>query len=249
MSKPQKYILRLCSDIAPYINPAKFADKPDNIYAYADTNDITKIKSVIFGPDDTPYEGGIFFFDLKFSEKYPFEPPVVKFETIDNNVRFNPNLYQEGKVCLSILGTWSGPPWRPSQTLTSIMLSIQSLLSENPLSNEPGRETLTKTDIKCVKYNLYLKYHTTRLAIMQVIDGRYPDFDCFRQHFEKYIYDKHEKLLNDLKKIADEHGVVFVDTTVDYFVKKDKLDFPELYTKFKIFCEKTIPEIKQKYNL
>ena len=52
----------------------------------------------------------------------------------------NPNLYENGKVCLSILGTWSGPGWTTACTLSSVLLSIQSLLNENPIHNEPGWE-------------------------------------------------------------------------------------------------------------
>jgi ubiquitin-conjugating enzyme E2 Z len=252
MAKNHKHILRLCSDLSCFINEDKKNDKPEGIFAYPDPDDITNVKTLIFGPDDTPYEGGIFLFSLKFPKRYPFEPPTAKFETIDNHVRFNPNLYQEGKVCLSILGTWQGPPWQPSQTLSSVMISIQSLLSENPLLNEPGRDNVIDTEEgkqKCQKYNLYLKYHKIRLAIMVILDGRYPEFDCFQQNFEKYFYDKHEKMLKELEEIAKNTPIVKVDSSVDYFVKSEILNFAELYEKFQIFCLKKIPEIKEKYKL
>ena len=51
-------------------------------------------------------------------------------------VRFNPNLYRNGKVCLSILGTWSGPGWSPVQSISSVLLSIQSLMNTKPYHNE-----------------------------------------------------------------------------------------------------------------
>jgi len=53
--------------------------------------------------------------------------------TIDGNVRFNPNLYEEGKVCLSILGTWQGPSWSESLNLSSLLLTIQSILTSKPI--------------------------------------------------------------------------------------------------------------------
>ena len=60
---------------------------------------------LVTGPFDTPYEGGLFHFFIRFPPNYPFSPPRVKFMTTDDGrVRFNPNLYQNGKVCLSILG-------------------------------------------------------------------------------------------------------------------------------------------------
>ena len=49
-------------------------------------------------------------------------------------MRFNPNLYNCGKVCLSLLGTWSGPGWDPkTSTLLQVLISIQSLIMVAPL--------------------------------------------------------------------------------------------------------------------
>jgi len=51
---------------------------------------------------------------------------------------FNPNLYAEGKVCLSLLGTWSGPGWEPGvSTLSQVLIAIQAqILVEQPYANE-----------------------------------------------------------------------------------------------------------------
>lgn len=55
-------------------------------------------------------------------------------------VSINPNLHPDGKVCLSLLGTWEGPPWRPNEsTILQVLISIQAMIfSENPLGNVPG---------------------------------------------------------------------------------------------------------------
>ena len=66
----------------------------------------TMYLAMIIGPDDTPYEGGFFYFHIVLPKNFPMEPPSVKFLTQGNNVRFNPNLYINGKVCLSVIGTW-----------------------------------------------------------------------------------------------------------------------------------------------
>ena len=103
-----------------------------------------KVHALITGPFSTPYEGGFFYFVFRFPTTYPFDPPKVKLMTTGNGtVRFNPNLYSNGKVCLSIIGTWLGPKWLPSQTLSSVLLSIQSLLNEKPYHNEPGYEEVS----------------------------------------------------------------------------------------------------------
>lgn len=57
-------------------------------------------------------QGGCFEFDILLPADYPNRPPQVQFLTTGSGrIRFNPNLYNTGKVCLSLLGTWSGPGW------------------------------------------------------------------------------------------------------------------------------------------
>ena len=58
-------------------------------------------------------------------------------------VRFNPNLYANGKVCLSLLGTWSGEPWMPQKsTLLQVLVSILAMIFvSKPYFNEPGYQS------------------------------------------------------------------------------------------------------------
>ena len=128
---------RLIFDRKNFINDSTLTEC--NIYANF-PDDLSKAYVMIIGPEDTPYYGGFFFFDFTFPENYPFSPPHVKYMTQGENCRFNPNLYVNGKVCLSILGTWTGPGWTSVQNISSVALAIQSLLNENPLENEPGYE-------------------------------------------------------------------------------------------------------------
>jgi ubiquitin-conjugating enzyme E2 O len=65
-------------------------------------------------------------------------------------LRINPNLYDNGKVCLSLLGTWSGrgcEKWNPAQsTMLQVLVSIQALiLNDKPYYNEPGYESYANT--------------------------------------------------------------------------------------------------------
>merc|ERR1719440_1352517 len=96
---------------------------------------------MIVGPDGTPYENGFYFFEVTYPNDYPTHPPHVDFLTGDGRCRFNPNLYVDGKVCLSILGTWHGPSWTPALSLRQVLISIQSLFCSHPIQNEPGYET------------------------------------------------------------------------------------------------------------
>ena len=74
----------------------------------------------------------------------------------------------DGKVCLSLLGTWSGPAWSPALRLSSILLSIQSLMSEQPLKNEPGFESVTDA-AKLDSYNAAIRWETLRVAVVDAV--------------------------------------------------------------------------------
>jgi len=62
---------------------------------------------MIQGPSRTPYEDGLFFFDVQLPSAYPNSPPSFFYISYCTD-RLNPNLYEDGKVCVSLLGTWSG---------------------------------------------------------------------------------------------------------------------------------------------
>jgi ubiquitin-protein ligase len=89
------------------------------------------MKVLIMGSEGTPYSNGAFEYDVFFEGWYPVVPPKVNLMTTGNGtVRFNPNLYSSGKVCLSLLGTWRGNStenWDKNiSTLLQVLISIQS---------------------------------------------------------------------------------------------------------------------------
>ena len=93
-------------------------------------------------PGPTPYSGGLFAFDIYVPDTYPKLSPLVKLLTTGGGkVRFGPNLYADGTVCLSLLGTWIGPEWDPEKSsLHQILISIQGMILgvEHPWYLEPG---------------------------------------------------------------------------------------------------------------
>jgi ubiquitin-conjugating enzyme E2 O len=79
------------------------------------------------GPEKTPYEDGLFLFDFQLSADYPAAPPLCHYISYCSD-RLNPNLYEDGKVCVSLLGTWAGrgtEVWTNSSTLLQVIVSIQ----------------------------------------------------------------------------------------------------------------------------
>ena len=86
------------------------------------------MKVMITGPKHTPYENGCFEFDVFFPADYPNSPPKVNLRTTGNQtVRFNPNLYNDGKICLSILNTWQGRPEETWNGQTSSLIQASKL--------------------------------------------------------------------------------------------------------------------------
>ena len=128
-------IKRLLRDVKDVIkNPLT----DNNIYYHHDENDMTQGYAMIVGPNDTPYFAGFYFFKFNFPHDYPFSPPLVTFMTNNGNTRFNPNLYKNGKVCLSVLNTWQGESWSSCQTIRSVLLTLCTVLNKFPIENEPG---------------------------------------------------------------------------------------------------------------
>ncbi|PAV66293.1 hypothetical protein WR25_01245 [Diploscapter pachys] len=120
------------------------ADLPSGIHVRAFSDRLDLFTAVIVGPVGTPFDSTPFVFDIWLPGNYPNEPPKV-FYNVNSSVRLNPNLYQCGKVCLSLLGTWQGTGserW-DSQTssIMQVVVSIQALiLNRDPYFNEPGYE-------------------------------------------------------------------------------------------------------------
>lgn len=112
---------------------------------------------------------------MKFPKDYPIKSPTVRCVTTNNGkTRFNPNIYAEGKVCLSILGTWRGNPgeeWSSAQGLESVLLSIQSLMSSNPYENEPGYETAKKEEPNPRAYVAKIRHETLRVSVIQRLES------------------------------------------------------------------------------
>lgn len=104
------------------------------------------MRAVIIGAQGTPYHDGLFFFDIYFPGDYPAAPPLV-YHHSHGVYGLNPNLYNNGKVCISIINTWVGieeERWNPHQsTILQLLVSIQGLvLNSEPYFNEPGHGLL-----------------------------------------------------------------------------------------------------------
>ena len=118
------------------------AGLPAGIFVVACPSRVDLLRAMIVGPPGTPYQDAVFLFDLQLPPEFPQQPPSVHY--LSHGQRINPNLYENGKVCLSLLGTWTGrlscELWNPQQSsVLQILISIQGLvLCEMPYFNEAG---------------------------------------------------------------------------------------------------------------
>jgi ubiquitin-protein ligase len=155
---------------------------PETIKLLVLESHYTYSKFLIIGPSDTPYEGGFFLFDMKLPTDYPETSPSVTFLTTGGGtVRFNPNLYNSGKVCLSLLGTWSGERWDPKiSNLNQVLQSISFLiLVPEPFYNEPGFEQQQGTsqgDTESRQYSANIRIQTIRHAVLGHLTHPDPEF-------------------------------------------------------------------------
>jgi len=180
----------------------------NGVYFHCNDDDISTIYALIIGTSGTPYEDGFYFFTIHFKGDYPLEPPKVYYHTQGGNIRFNPNLYVTnsdkigGKVCLSMINTWSGPGWVPTLTVTNVLMAIQALvLVDEPLRNEPGyTESNNNSTIDC--YTNIIRFCNIQTAIINMIKCIPQGFEPFQETIENYYLKKYEaigdKILNSI---------------------------------------------------
>ncbi|KAF8505689.1 hypothetical protein F5888DRAFT_1651094 [Russula emetica] len=157
-----------------------------SIFLRVDETRVDIIKALIIGPEGTPYQNGCFLFDIFLGHSYNQLPPSVKYMTTNGGkFRFNPNLYADGKVCLSLLGTWAGPGWVAGKsTLLQVLISIQSMiLCEEPYLNEPGWATSSGTP-QSNAYSANVRRMVVRTAMLGNLKNPPEPFgDIIRTHF------------------------------------------------------------------
>jgi ubiquitin-protein ligase len=160
------------------------------IYVKFNEDNMLQARAMITGPNGSLYQHGFLFFNITFPKNYPYAPPDVSYIS-RNQVRIHPNLYVGrhasgyGKVCLSILGTWSGPKWTSIMDITTILLTLQSLLDENPLHHEPGQEkNVGNTNIL---YNEIIKYESLNTLLLKNYFDTHDLFIDFKDEMKREI--------------------------------------------------------------
>ncbi|XP_055997285.1 ubiquitin-conjugating enzyme E2 T-like [Ostrea edulis] len=113
---------------------------PHGVLCWANGGDITQLSAQILGGEGTPYEGGIFKLEIQIPDRYPFEPPKVKFLT----PIYHPNIDSGGRICLDTLKMPPKGAWKPCLNVSTVLTSVQLLMAEpnpeDPLMTEISNE-------------------------------------------------------------------------------------------------------------
>ena len=122
-------IKRLMRELADF---DKTNDNPNFMISHGEN--IYNIQVIIIGPEKTPYENGIFGFKIECDEFYPRVPPKMKILTTNKGLtRFNPNFYANGKVCVSMLGTFGTITWSPILTIEKNIIRSIVINDKKPI--------------------------------------------------------------------------------------------------------------------
>ena len=200
------------------------------IYVAFNENNITEATAMIIGPEGGLYENGILFFYINFPKNYPYAPPDVSYVP-QNRIRIHPNIYvgghkKGGKVCLSILGTWSGPKWTSIMDISTVLLCIQSLLDTNPLHHEPGHEN-NNGKMNSI-YNNIIEYNTVQSLIVENLQNIPPDFLCFKDDIIRHFHSKKSQILEKIKKWQTKKDV---QCSVSFYKINHILKYKETFDK------------------
>ena len=241
----------------------EFADLPrslpiestNSIYVRVDKDNMDFMKVLIMGSEGTPYSNGAFQFDVFFDSQYPSSPPKVNLMTTGNGtVRFNPNLYSNGKVCLSLLGTWRGQStenWDPKiSTLLQVLISIQSIImSDLVYFNEPSCESEMGTpqgEAKNEAYSNIVRYCNIKFAMIEQIKNPSKGFE---EVIKRHFYLKKEQIIKEVKEwveLSKKKEAKYTSFSYDHNTTwASKFNQPKNYTKM---LEEIIIELEKTLN-
>jgi ubiquitin-conjugating enzyme E2 Z len=224
-------ITRLLKDVKQIMkNPLT----ENGIYYIHDDTDILKGYALIIGPSETPYFGGNYFFEFNYPADYPHTPPTVKYWTNGNNVRFNPNLYVCGKVCVSLLNTWRGDQWTSCQSISTVLLTLCTLLCKDPLLNEPGVE---KGHRDMITYDEIIQFANLDIAVCDIVDKKQGVFMPFFENFYPFVRENFNKNFDKFIAFAEkkhkELGSVATDFKTGFYSMTIRADYETLIYRLK----------------
>ena len=159
---------------------------------------------------------------------YPYSPPKLTYKTNTEYIRFHPNFYKSGKVCISLLNTWPGDPWTSCQTIRSILITLSMLFDDKPLLHEPS---VTESHFDFQNYNEIIRYKNLEFAyfkigyeitksIIIVETSKY-----FKKIIEDYFKKNHHNMVEKVNQLKTKHPKTRNLSTTMYGMSNIEINF------------------------
>ena len=215
---------RLMKDVRDII---KEPLKDNGIYYKHDESNILNGYVLIIGPSETPYEYGNYLFKVEYPYDYPMNPPKITFMSNYGNIRMNPNLYRNGKVCISILNTWSGDQWSSCQTIKTVLLTLLTIFNNKPLLNEPG---IIESSNDFNPYNDIISYMNFDITIKGVMNQKVANqlYGIFKEEINKNFIDNYDLILKRIDEHVQINKTSIIRSTSLYNMKNILIDYEDL---------------------
>lgn len=118
------------------------------VCGWAKADRLNELEAQIQGPEGSPYEKGIFKLSISIPDRYPFEPPKVRFVT----PIYHPNIDSAGRICLDTLKMRPKGSWLPSVNLCTLLTTLRLLLAEpNPDDGLMADIVSTRSEFRCCR--------------------------------------------------------------------------------------------------
>ncbi|XP_049818002.1 (E3-independent) E2 ubiquitin-conjugating enzyme UBE2O isoform X2 [Aethina tumida] len=220
---------------------------PPGVWVRSYSSRLDLLSVMIRGPAKTPYEDGLFLFDIQLSQNYPRSPPLVHYISYSSE-RLNPNLYVEGKVCVSLLGTWMGrgtEVWGPNSTLLQLIVSIQGLiLVAEPYYNEAGYEKQTDTQQGYENSRTYNELVVLKL-VQSMTEMLQSPLDIFKEEILMHFSEHGKLLCNRLERFCSDTDPSKPDYPLLPVSKGLKLSLNAAISNFKDVLKKVLAQAEK----
>lgn len=160
---------------------------------YFDDANINELIVYLKCPEDSVYSCTFIKLKLDITD-FPINPPKVTFVNYSDNIRIHPNLYSCGKVCLSILNTFNGPSWNPITTLHTLLVTIQTILDNQPMIHEPGRQDDPN-------YTSFVRYCSFNVLLLDYF--KHETIDTLKEFLIENTKQNHKKILEMIESKED----------------------------------------------
>ena len=219
---------RIISDITDLVkNPLH----DNGIYYEHDEANMLKGYVLIIPKNKCPYQYGNYFFTVEFPVNYPYSPPKMTYMTNNGHTRFHPNLYRNGRVCLSILNTWKGDKWTSCNTLSSVLLHVATLFTENPFLHEPG---ITESHPDFRRYSKVIEYQNYETAIYNILGKTVILPEEFYEKFSDIVNENYEKNKDKIMEVLkSRRNREEKELEVGFYKMREIVNYSEMYLKLK----------------